>query len=137
MKNLLKGKSPIVLAAFLFPVLFLSGCLSLEKLTGYFKEDPCYIHTVRWPGENLYVIAKCYTGEGGNWKILARANPKLEPDRIRVGDTIRVPEKIMQTKKPLPQDFVQPRNETHAGRVSPKPTEEPPRLFGPKPFPSQ
>jgi hypothetical protein len=137
MKSLLKTGAPIIVAAFALPLLFLSGCLSLEKLTGYFKQDPCYTHTVRWPGENLYIIAKWYTGNGENWKILARANPELDPDRIRVGETIRVPEKIMQTKKPLPQGFVQSRSETPAGRVSSKPPEEPPRLFGPKPYPSQ
>ena len=137
MKNLLKSGSPIVLAAFLLPALFNSGCLSLDKLTGYFKPDPCYVHTVRWRGENLYVIAKWYTGDGGNWRILARANPELEPDRIRVGESIRIPEKIMQTQEPLPQNFVRPRNELPAERVSSKPPEETPRLFGPKPYPSQ
>ena len=137
MKNFLKSRSPIILAAFLLPALFNTGCLSLDKLTGYFKQDPCCLHTVRWRGENLYVIAKWYTGDGENWRVLARANPELEPDRIRVGETIRIPEKIMQTKKPLPQDFVRPRNEPHAGHVSSKPPEEPPRLFGPKPYPSQ
>ena len=137
MKNLSKTRALIMVAAFVLPLPFFSGCLSLSKLTGYFKQDPCYTHTVRWPGESLSVIAKWYTGNGENWKILARANPELEPDRIRVGETIRIPENIMQTKKPLPQGFLQLRGETPPARLSSKPPEEPPKLFGPKPYPSQ
>jgi hypothetical protein len=137
MTNFLEAMRPTKVAAFLLPLLFLSGCLSLEKLTGYLRQDACYTHTVRWPGENLYVISKWYTGNGENWKILARANPGLDPDRIRVGETIRVPEHIMQTKKPLPQEFIQSRTEKQAGRIQSEPREEPPRLFGPKPYPSR
>lgn len=113
------------------------GCLSLESLTGRFKRDPCYTHTVRWPGETLYLISKWYTGNGDNWRTLARANRGLDPDRIRVGETIRVPEGIMQTRKPLPQEFVQPRSEKHPAQTVSKPPDDPPSLFGPKPYPAR
>ena len=137
MKNFLKAMPLKKVAAFVLPLLFLSGCLSLQKLTGYFRQDAYYRHTVRWPGENLYLISKWYTGSGENWKILARANSEHDPDRILVGETIRVPENIMQTKKPLPQAFIPSRSQKQAERIPSEPREEPPRLFGPKPYPSQ
>lgn len=137
MKNLSHVLSPVTVAGLVLFTFFLSGCLSLNKYTGYFRQEPCYAHTVRWPGENLSLISKWYTGSAENWRILARANPNLVPDKIQVGETIRVPEKIMQTKKPLPRDFVMLRSETHEGPVSSKAPQGAPPLFGPKPHPSR
>lgn len=137
MRNFSQAGSPLVAAGFMLFVLCFSGCLSLDRYTGYFRQDRCYTHTVRWPGENLSLISKWYTGSADNWKILARTNPELDPDRIQVGERIRVPEKIMVTKKPLPREFVPSRSETHAGRMPSKPQQAPPGLFGPKPHPSQ
>jgi hypothetical protein len=72
-----------------------------------------FTHTVRWGGESLSIIAKWYTGDLKNWKALAGANPDLDPDRIRVGDKIRIPKELMKATKPLPRDFVR----KHAGRA--------------------
>lgn len=63
----------------------------------YFK------HTVCWPGESLSLIARWYTGSSKNWRVLARANPHLNPNRIRSGNTIFIPPEKMITRKPLPQ----------------------------------
>ena len=60
-------------------------------------------HTVRWRGESLSLIAKWYTGQFENWKALARANPKLNPNRIMVGNAIHIPQEMMTNKKPLPR----------------------------------
>jgi hypothetical protein len=60
-------------------------------------------HTVRWRGESLSLIAKWYTGQFENWKALARVNPKLNPNRIMVGDAIRIPPEMMINKEPLPR----------------------------------
>jgi hypothetical protein len=98
-------------------------------------------HTVKWPGESLSIIAKWYTGSLDNWKALAGANPELDPDRITVGTEIRIPEEMLQTTDPMPQDFV-----TSSGRKTQTPSpdqgtvqeeEEKPRLFGPKRYPSE
>jgi LysM repeat protein len=66
----------------------------------YFK------HRVKWSGETLSLIARWYTGSYGNWKAIAQANPGLDPNRIAVGDTIKIPPQMMKTKKPLPRKVV-------------------------------
>jgi hypothetical protein len=63
-------------------------------------------HQVRWRGETLSLIAKWYTGHGGNWKALARANPDLNPNRIVLGNRIHIPPEMMKTKKQLPRKVV-------------------------------
>ncbi len=63
----------------------------------------CYRHTVRWSGESLSLIAKWYTGAFGNWRKLAKANPRLNPNRINKGNIIMIPPVLLKTKEPLPQ----------------------------------
>ncbi len=65
-----------------------------------------YYHKVKYPGETLSLIAKWYTGDMENWRALTKANPKLDPDRIIVGNRIRIPHKLLNTKKPMPRSFV-------------------------------
>mgnify|MGYP001208114546 CR=1 FL=1 len=65
-----------------------------------------YYHKVKYPGESLSIIAKWYTGEVENWRALTKANPKLKPNRITVGDKIRIPNKLLHTEKPMPRSFV-------------------------------
>jgi hypothetical protein len=123
--------------AFFFLV---SGCVSMERITGYFKKDTYYVHTVRWPGETLSIISKWYTGSGDDWKILAQINSGLDPDRIHIGETIRIPESMMERKTPLPQEFVRsssPVPQKQAPPVKADSFDRPPELFGPKPYPSQ
>ena len=62
-----------------------------------------YEHRVRWEGETLALIAKWYTGDSDNWRVLAKFNPKLNPNRIKLGDRICVPKSLLQTREPLPQ----------------------------------
>ena len=63
----------------------------------------CYGHTVRWPGESMSLIARWYTGSSGNWRKLAKANPSINPNRIKKGNVIAIPTKLMKTREPLPQ----------------------------------
>ena len=69
--------------------------------------QPSYFyHRVKYSGETLSIIAKWYTGDAENWQALTKANPKLDPNRINVGDKIRIPRTILNTSKPMPQSFV-------------------------------
>ena len=63
----------------------------------------CYRHTVRWPGESMSLIARWYTGSTNNWRKLAKANPRLNPDRIKKGNVILIPSALMKNREPLPQ----------------------------------
>jgi hypothetical protein len=63
----------------------------------------CYRHTVRWPGESMSLIARWYTGASKNWRKLAKANPRINPNRIKKGHVIVIPTKLLKTKEPLPQ----------------------------------
>lgn len=103
-----------------------------------------YEHQVRWSGESLSIIAKWYTGSFENWKTLAKANPKLNPSRIHLGQKVRIPEGLLKTREPMPKSFL-----TDGGKgkreappskpppPQPAPVEEEPQLFGPKPYPKK
>jgi hypothetical protein len=71
------------------------------------KPPPPFVHRVQWPGESLSIIAKWYTGRLDNWKALSKANPKLNPKRIRIGNEIRIPNSLMVTQDPMPKEFLQ------------------------------
>ena len=62
-----------------------------------------YKHTVHWPGESLSLIASWYTGSSKNWRKLAKANPGLNPNRIKGGNVIMIPPSLLKTSVPLPQ----------------------------------
>jgi len=85
------------------PVKLLKTRKKLPKnyASNYCKE--CYRHTVRWPGESMSLIARWYTGSSKNWRKLAKANPRLNPNRIRKGNVILIPPAMMKTREPLPQ----------------------------------
>ena len=86
-------------------------------------ESP-YVHVVRWRGETLSSIAAWYTASWKNWQALARANPEIDPNRIEIGDQIRIPEALLKTRKPMPSDSLP----APAGKetVRPTPTRETP-----------
>lgn len=107
------------------------------------KETPpeakSFIHTVRWPGETLSLIAKWYTGRHTNWKALAKANPELNPHRIFVGSKILIPHAILTTQTPMPRSAVVKKTPTKKATNQRPKTENgtsadtpPLPLFGPK-----
>lgn len=65
------------------------------------------IHTVSFPGENLSLIAKWYTGAAKNWELVAEYNPQINPNRIFKGDKIRIPIELVEQKEPLPKKFIE------------------------------
>ncbi|MFH1147864.1 MAG: hypothetical protein V1736_09185 [Pseudomonadota bacterium] len=125
-------------------------CSSCSYLPGQKKEEPVetkkpepmHVHTVKWSGETVSIIAGWYTGSIENWKALAEANPNLRPDRICVGNKILIPESLMKTHEPMPEEYLwnfMPRSRRETPKTTPKPEqeEEEPKLFGPKDFPSK
>jgi hypothetical protein len=65
-----------------------------------------YVHVVRWQDETLSFIAEWYTASWQNWEAIAKANPEIDPNRIGIGDKIRIPEALLKTRRPLPSDFL-------------------------------
>jgi LysM repeat protein len=106
------------------------------------KQTDFYVHTVRWPGESLSIISKWYTGNIDQWSAVAKANPALNPNLIRVGVKIRIPKKIMTNVKPMPKEFVASfyREDTKgSGKAKPAtpPKDGEPMLIGPKSYSDQ
>jgi hypothetical protein len=95
-----------------------------------------YTYTVKWSGESVSIIAAWYTGDLQNWKILAQANPALNPNLIFPGIKVLIPENIMKTHNPMPKEFVDSFYPKAKVKAPPKPGEqkkdEEPSLFGPK-----
>jgi hypothetical protein len=101
-----------------------------------------FVHEVKWPGESLSIIAGWYTGDIQNWKALVPFNPHIRPDLIRVGDRIVIPRSMMKTQEPMPREYVEtfvPQAGGHAQPSPPKekPSQDEPKLFGPKPLPKK
>ncbi|MFP3870320.1 MAG: LysM peptidoglycan-binding domain-containing protein [Syntrophobacteria bacterium] len=128
------------------PVIVLSwivaGCTSLGFLDSFFGHKPAdHVHTIRWPGETLSIIAKWYTGDAENWRALAQANPNLDPNFIRVGDRIRIHSGLLKTREPMPHGFIgkfTPERQSEPASSRPPPEQSQPEetgeldLFGPK-----
>lgn len=65
-----------------------------------------YIHTVRVPNENISIIAKWYTGKQKNWVVLVKCNPAIKPNRIFLGNEIKIPRSLITRDTELPAEFV-------------------------------
>jgi hypothetical protein len=85
-----------------------------------------FVHTVRWPGESLSLIALWYTGSSANWVGLAKANPKLKPNLIRIGDEIVIPQGLMKNEAPMPRGFLSPSTPKKGQTRPPAPEESEP-----------
>ncbi|MGD2187912.1 MAG: LysM domain-containing protein, partial [Desulfobacterales bacterium] len=101
-----------------------------------------YAHTVRQPDEKLTEIARWYTGKAENAKLLAKANPDIDPEFLLVGNEIFIPSDLLKTRKPLRQKSVQAATSKPAKKPSVSketaPAAQPKKmqLFGPKKFPA-
>jgi len=76
-----------------------------EQIAEDMENGLSYLHQVQRRGETLILIAKWYTGSGNNWRAIARANPELEPRRIVLGERIRIPDRLLRTRKAMPADY--------------------------------
>jgi hypothetical protein len=98
-----------------------------------------FIHTVKWPGETVSIIAGWYTGDIQNWKILAEFNPDMDPNVVVTGQTIRIPEHIMTTRNPMTKAYVDsyypkphPRTRPTTQNNPQEKKDDSPPLYGPK-----
>lgn len=92
-------------------------------------------HTIKWSGENLIRISRWYTGSGNNWLRLVDANPSIDPRRIKIGDSIRIPESLLKTREPMPISYLssilEQQNTSSAPPAEPTPSTKDVELFGP------
>ncbi len=103
----------------IFCMLYFCSCSLLEPieelqktLSRSEKEKPAavleteyFLHTIKWPGENLTTISLWYTGAAKNWTLIQKINASIDPKAINIGDNILIPENLLITRKPLPKDF--------------------------------
>jgi hypothetical protein len=76
-----------------------------EKVVTY--PDGYYIHTVKFAQENISIIAKWFTGDATNWELLAACNPTINPNRIFLGNEIKIPRNIMTRQDAMTLEFVE------------------------------
>lgn len=121
----------------------LSGCSLFETKDTTWKpvkqKARPLLHTVRWPGETLPMIAKWYTADHRNADALAYANPTINPERLRVGNRIFIPVNLIKKRNPLPETYIKrfnkkarPQKSLIKKPVKPKTKEDEFELFGPK-----
>lgn len=110
-----------------------------KTLSGYFA------HTVTKPDEKFTDIARWYTGNAGNHKAIAKANPDIVPESLVVGNEIYIPSTLLKTRKPMfPKSYqtsvTRPAKKFPATQVTaptpPAPKPKKIQLFGPKQFPA-
>jgi hypothetical protein len=92
--------------------LALGGCIARDSVP-FLDTDPAgpveapdrpgVVHTIRWSGETLGTIARWYTGSASRWRAIARANPDLEPERLRIDDEVLIPEDLAVRRAPMPR----------------------------------
>ena len=74
------------------------------------------IHTIRVTGETLGIIAKWYTGKSENWSAIAKANPQLKPNNLKLGQNVTIPASLVSNRTSLPESEV--RKMIHFSAVS-------------------
>jgi len=98
------------------------------------EQSQTLVHTVKYPGETLALIAEWYTGSMANWREIAKFNPGLNPNLIRLGDQIKIPSHLVKRTDPLPkprsqrveskQPSLQPEQSKESQSPLPKQTEQ-------------
>ena len=78
-----------------------------------------YTHAVKLSGESLSIIAKWFTGDLENWETLAKYNPTINPNRIFLGDKIKIPRHLMIRHDRMTQEFIDKSQPKPRQRVSP------------------
>lgn len=94
-----------------------------------------HAHTIQWPGESLIRISSWYTGSGYNWQLIVNANPSVNHRRMKIGDTILIPEDLLKTHQPMPADYRVPKSspKKKVPKAPPEPVQEAPVQSPPTP----
>jgi len=50
------------------------------------------LYTVK-KNDSMWTIAKAWFGEGSKWNLIAKANPYVDPDRLKLGQVLQLPPK--------------------------------------------
>ena len=58
------------------------------------------------PVKPIGIIAKWYTGDFNKWSAIAKANPAINPNRISIGDEIKIPYEVVTNDSPMPKSAV-------------------------------
>ncbi len=61
------------------------------------------------PDDSMWTIAEEWLGDGSRWDLIARVNPVVDPNRLRIGQKLRLP----------PRDTSRPRVERRSEAVRP------------------
>ena len=97
------------------------------------SENDYIFHRV-YAGETMATIAKWYSGNANNWKILASHNLEKEPFKMKADDVVKVP-RSLATANPAQPGFSTASGRTATGKdkkVSPAPpASTPPPVTGP------
>jgi hypothetical protein len=94
-----------------------------------------FVHTIRYQGETISIIAAWYLGDKMRFDVLATANPDINPALVRVGMRVKIPESMAKTREPMPKEFVDgfyKRPPTEKSPPPGRPKEEEPVPIGPK-----
>lgn len=78
----------------------------LKPVAKKIPKPKLYHHTIRWPGENLSIISRWYTGSANNWKIIAKTNPNLNTKSLKIGSIVMIPANIVSRPNTMPRDFL-------------------------------
>lgn len=92
-----------------------------------------YLHTVSLADESISIIAKWFTGDLKKWEILAECNPAINPNRIFIGDKIKIPRSIMTRQDPMTPEFVEQSQPKSKRKKSKKPAQSTPEPVPVKP----
>lgn len=113
MKINIKHTFRLILAGLILSVVCI-GCTTHDRFGSVYNnyknllntDGEEFVHTVRWKGETLSIIAEWYTGDFNNWKALANSDSKLNPTLLIAGNQILIPHYLLKTRKPMPDKFV-------------------------------
>lgn len=80
-----------------------TGKTSAPQMDGGAQVVAGVVHTVRFPGESLAMIADWYAGDLWKYKEIAAANPNLNPQALELGETMVIPQSILTNREEFPK----------------------------------
>ncbi|MCB0332156.1 MAG: LysM peptidoglycan-binding domain-containing protein [Bdellovibrionales bacterium] len=102
------GPNLFLMIRFVITSLLIISLTCCAALRNNQKSDQFFQHKIKYPGETLWLIANWYTGDGKNWKTLQELNTSLRHNRLRIGDTVRIPSSLLKRTSPLPKPKLSP-----------------------------